>query len=1215
MTKTNTFPRIAALCAAMIAHCAFGFDHVVYLSTSGNDENGGTSWSDAYATPAVAVTAAEALGGTTLVLVAPGTYTVASTLVISGATAIRGSTGNPEDVVFHLKSGLARLLQLGNAGASVSGIALEGGYDRGSTAAAGAGRNLYVSAGTVSNCIVRGATLMNTRMSSSAASVVYLTGSGALMTHCVVSNNTVSGYGTPQNASGITTPGVYLAGGAQLRWSLVADTRDFGRRKKTTTTEAGGVHVENGKVVRCTIVDNVAPYVGGANAGASGSFTNCIVAGNRCAWQTYKYDNILPANAARFKSCVIAPESPNLLFRDYGAKDYRLMPGDTRELGCYEPDAEAAVGFAAPAPAIALPAETTLTASVSGLSASGLVYAWDFDGDGTADETTASPSVTHTFTAYGDVEVGLAVTDPATSRTLTCSRTIRFVPKTLHVAPNAPSPAFPYDSWANAASTVNAAADAAIDGCEVLVSNGTYGITSTISIELKSLRVTGLTGNPEDVVLHSPSNGKRIFYLNDAHLLIDGLTLDGGGGKGVEGSALDSADTGSLGIGRSLFMEHLGGTVSNCVIRGCALDGSIGQYGAASTVHVRGPDALVTHCAITNNTCTKDTTSKLSLECCTGISLLNGARMSNTLVADNSDTSSRGVQNCATGVYAPNANLLNCTIVNNVGLAVGGVRLDAGTAKNCVVAGNRTTSLAAANNNILSGSGSRFTTCASDDDAKISDTCTNASVSVLFAAWDAHDYRPAANGPLVDFGVTNGLAVGSADLDGNVRVQGKAIDVGCYELNEGEFSVTFNTASTSVMVPCAVTFNAACTGAGENDVIRYAWDFDGDGTTDLVTTDATATWTYTQAGNVSVSLSATDVTSGASGECVRGDYLYLVPKTMLVAASSPAPAFPYDTWQNAATNVQDAIDAAIDGVTIVFSNGNYTVSSTISVEKGVTLRGLADAPGDVVLANANAVRILRLNHAGSLVSGLVLTGSAGKDVGAFLCIDTVGGTVSNCVIRGVVSTGSVGAYANTAMMYVAGANSLMTHCVITGNVYRIDSGSSYSKEVVPTAWVAGGARLSTSLVADNTDTGARNITGYATVYASGGGSKVVNCSIVRNTEYEAGGLCLSSATAVNCVVAGNESLHFGDEYDNVWPGTAASCSTSVIGGDLGALFRSPARGDWTPKTGGALVNAGALLPGLVPATDLAGAARIFGKGLDIGCLENQAAKGTFLFVK
>ena len=114
-------------------------------------------------------------------------------------------------------------------------------------------------------------------------------------------------------------------------------------------------------------------------------------------------------------------------------------------------------------------------------------------------------------------------------------------------------------------------------------------------------------------------------------------------------------------------MEHLGGTISNCVIRSCALSGSLGQYGASSTAHVRGPDALVTHCAITNNTCGVASTSSYSKECVVGISLLYGAWMSNTLVADNTDTGTRKITSYAAGVYAPNATILNCTIVNNSG--------------------------------------------------------------------------------------------------------------------------------------------------------------------------------------------------------------------------------------------------------------------------------------------------------------------------------------------------------------------------------------------------------------------------------------------------------------------------------------------------------------------------------------------------------------------
>ncbi|MBQ6923431.1 MAG: hypothetical protein IJQ73_02200, partial [Kiritimatiellae bacterium] len=81
-------------------------------------------------------------------------------------------------------------------------------------------------------------------------------------------------------------------------------------------------------------------------------------------------------------------------------------------------------------------------------------------------------------------------------------------------------------------------------------------------------------------------------------------------------------------------------------------------------------------------------------------------------------------------------------------------------------------------------------------------------------------------------------------------------------------------------------------------------------------------------------------------DLVRGDTV-----AMHVAPTSEAPAYPYDTWRNAATNVQDAVDAAGDGVTIVVSNGAYAISAPITIDKGVTLRGLTGNPEDVVFAN------------------------------------------------------------------------------------------------------------------------------------------------------------------------------------------------------------------------------------------------------------------------
>ena len=337
----------------------------------------------------------------------------------------------------------------------------------------------------------------------------------------------------------------------------------------------------------------------------------------------------------------------------------------------------------------------------------------------------------------------------------------------MHVAPTSGAPAFPYDTWRNAATNVQDAVDAACGGVTIVVSNGAYAISAPITIA-KGVTLRGLTGNPEDVVFAN-DNAERLLYLHHADAVAAGFVLEGGSRKVW---------------GQGAYIDAAGGTVSNCVVRGCTASGS-GGY--ASAVYVGSAYGLVTHCAVTNNVYAA-TSASANTYFVPGIRVLNGGRVVNTLVADNADTATRSTYYNASGVRVDRGLLLNCTVVNNSGPAVGGVWLnhnDAAncSAMNCVVAGNASTTLDATYGNTLpvAKSMNRFDHCATDDDEPINAACTNAPVSVLFKGWDRHDYRPAANSPLVDAGVSSGLAVGTADLGGRPRIFGKAIDIGCYE--------------------------------------------------------------------------------------------------------------------------------------------------------------------------------------------------------------------------------------------------------------------------------------------------------------------------------------------------------------------------------------------------------------------------------------------------
>src|SRR2546426_5153148 len=70
--------------------------------------------------------------------------------------------------------------------------------------------------------------------------------------------------------------------------------------------------------------------------------------------------------------------------------------------------------------------------------------------------------------------------------------------------------------------------------------------------------------------------------------------------------------------------------------------------------------------------------------------------------------------------------------------------------------------------------------------------------------------------------------------------------------------------------------------------------------------------------------------------------------TRYVDLNNQAPAFPYTTWPTAATNIQDAVDAASTGDEIVVSDGVYETggravygtSNRVAVTQALTVRSL-----------------------------------------------------------------------------------------------------------------------------------------------------------------------------------------------------------------------------------------------------------------------------------
>ena len=363
--------------------------------------------------------------------------------------------------------------------------------------------------------------------------------------------------------------------------------------------------------------------------------------------------------------------------------------------------------------------------------------------------------------------------------------------------------------------------------------------------------------------------------------------------------------------------------------------------------------------------------------------------------------------------------------------------------------------------------------------------------------------------------------------------------------------------------------------------------------------------------------------------------------------------------------IQAAIDAIVatapsEVCTVHVAPGEYRISSPISISSPIQVFGEGRNPGEVVVTNtatwSGMHRVLYLNHADAMAAGLTLAGGCDKGwntYGAGFMVDLGGGTVSNCVVRDcsasttLQTSGGVGGY----MM-----NGLVTHTVFSNITVSADTKNAdcalcltlhgYDKN-----GVAG--RAENCLFADcRANEASMNLIRLDFVGTEGPMQKSTlrNCTVVNchvggngtNVAHESSGKWVTNTTTVcavamlgncevkNVVAAGNTDkdgnplalwTNGGQTRYNCFSncatdgradgipvgagGATASLPATTVKGTTAKFFRNYARGDYRPKIGGPLVNAGAAYDG-IPAIDLAGKERVKGASIDIGCYEDSS---------
>ncbi|NLB60527.1 MAG: hypothetical protein GX806_05610, partial [Lentisphaerae bacterium] len=272
----------------------------------------------------------------------------------------------------------------------------------------------------------------------------------------------------------------------------------------------------------------------------------------------------------------------------------------------------------------------------------------------------------------------------------------------------------------------------------------------------------------------------------------------------------------------------------------------------------------------------------------------------------------------------------------------------------------------------------------------------------------------------------------------------------------------------------------------------------------------------------------------------------------------------FSSWDTAATNIMQAINAATNGETIWVTNGVYVLTNQIEVTTSITLRSV-NGPNFTLLdgkfepppsfpeegeeeEEEFSYRCLLVSHAEAVVEGFTLTnGYAGEDErgGGLLLAN---GLVRNCLITGNAAAAGAGVYI---------ANGMLLDSIISGNTV-----SNFTNAVGGGIYQAGGVVANCSIIGnENMDTSsdfdAHNYRGLGGglmltngvarnclialnksrgngvgVYISGG--QLIDCVIQDNRDISqgafGGGIYQDGGVVTNCIISGNQTLYGGGLY-------------------------------------------------------------------------------------
>jgi len=694
---------------------------------------------------------------------------------------------------------------------------------------------------------------------------------------------------------------------------------------------------------------------------------------------------------------------------------------------------------------------------------------------------TNQPYTSHAWTALGDYAVVLRAYNETQPGGISATVTVHVVTQLVHyVAAQSANPVAPYTSWATAATNIQDAVDAAVEP----------GASVLVTNGLYASGGRAVYGTTNRVAIDK--SWITLRSVNGPEFTV----IDGSGsarclyltnGAAVSGFTLTNGFARS---GGGLWCESTNATIFNCVLA----SNSASFFGGGAY------EGTLNNCTLTGNSAGSGGGAYVGT-------------LNDCFLSGNFATSGAGAYSCT---------LNNCTLSGNSSYSGGGA--SASTLNNCIAYFNTARQWA------------------NYDPYSVLNYCcttpqpTNGLGNISLDPQLASASHLSAGSPCR--GAGNTAYTTGTDIDGEAWADPPSI--GCDEYHAGAvtgpLSVGITASFTNVLIGFRVQFSALI----EGRTAASSWDFE-DGA--AVTNQPYTSHAWTALGDYAVVLRAYNETQpgGISATVTVHVVTQLVH---YVAAQSANPVAPYTSWATAATNIQDAVDAAVEpGASVLVTNGLYAsggravygTTNRVAIDKSwITLRSV-NGPEFTVIDGSGSARCLYLTN-GAAVSGFTLTNGFARSGGGLLC-ESTNAVVSNCVLAGNSAGDGGGAYSatlnncallsNSCSYNGGGANSCtLNDCTITGNAATDYGGGAYYSTLnrctfrSNSAGTGGGAHFST----------------------------LNNCALTGNSAADGGGAY--SCTLNNCTLTGNKATYLGG---GAYGGTLNNCivyfNTALQGGN------------------------------------------------------------------